>query len=485
MGDESGLQEQVHEKMARKFSYCDKQKVILTLVGFSTRNLRGSMTDPPSTMAPPEAAASSRAQQQASTTPHRPPNTPATKNIVTREYELTLRAFFPTPSEPTKFNPIPPMTQLLRTMLKDESSLVLCTPDNDKQIILDTMPIPTSKLEFKQFFTVSTTRTINKNQSNVCIGCTILSNRTLGKIKFNSQNNHLLAWLKQAQVFLESDSLGTERPTTIGYMTKIATDIVHLTNLRDHLANQLMLIEIDADTVVSLAPHLKQEQLDAMSNGDEFVPILPNFELYRTRISQGRDPNKITTDVIGIKCAPPDAKLLGEFFTRSATETSNDHRDGVFLPRGAATLLGSTTYAQVMKDNNFFLTQVATIPVNLEYNAWFAIIDPNETSEDAPISINDHLLRQPWFLRIESVAHHKCLLVINKSNLPEARAWIDANLEPMVRKSIPPDIDPPSSTLPRRLNKPIYTTAGQTYADILKKQFSLVTDSTATATANM
>jgi len=156
----------------------------------------------------------------------------------------------------------------------------------------------------------------------------------------------------------------------------------------------------------------------------------------------------------------------------------------VFLPRGTATLLGPTTYAQVMKDNNFFLTQVATIPVNLEYNAWFTIIDPNETSEDAPISINDHLLRQPWFLRIESVARHKCLLVVNKSNLPEARAWIDANLEPMVRKSIPPDINPPSSVLPRRLDKPIYTAAGQTYADILKKQFSLVSDSTTTTTAN-
>jgi len=443
------------------------------------------MADPPLHHGAPEAADSSRAQQQASTTPHRPPNNPVTKSSVTREYELTLRAFFPTPSDHTKFNPVPPMTQLLRTMLKDEPSLVLCTPTHDQQIILDTMPIPTSKSEFKQFFTVSTARTINKNQSNVCIGCTILSNRSLGKIKFNSSNNYLLAWLKQARVFLESDSLGTERPTTIGYLTKIATDVVHLTNLRDYLVNQLMLIEIEADTVVSLAPHLKHEQIEAMSNGDEFVPILPNFELYRTRISQGREPNKITTDVIGIKCAPSDAKLLGEFFTRYATENSNDHRDGAFLPKGAATLLGPTTYAQVMKDNNFFLTQIATIPVNLEYNAWFAVIDPNETSEDATISVHDHLLRQPWFIRIESVARYKCLIVVNKSNLPEARTWIDTNLEPMVRKSIPPDIDPPSSALPRRLDKPIYTTAEQTYADILKKQFSMAADSTATAPENM
>jgi len=102
-----------------------------------------------------------------------------------------------------------------------------------------------------------------------------------------------------------------------------------------------------------------------MSNGDEYVPILPDFELYRTRISHGRDPAKITTDVVGIKWTPKDAKLLRKFFTRLAAQTSHDHRDGVFLPTGAANLLGPTTYAQVLKDNNFFLTQVATIPVNL------------------------------------------------------------------------------------------------------------------------
>jgi len=119
----------------------------------------------------------------------------------------------------------------------------------------------------------------------------------------------------------------------------------------------------------------------------------------------------------------------------------------VFLPKGAVNLLGPMTYAQVLMDNNFFLNQVATIPINLKHNAWFAIIDPATTSEDAPISLHDHLLHQPWFLWIESVAHNKCLVVTNKSNLQEARAWIDANLESMVRKSIPPGIDPPSSLL--------------------------------------
>jgi len=373
-------------------------------------------------MAPPEAAAPSRAQQNTNTTSHSPPNDSVTKSSETREYEITIRAFFPTPSEPTKFNPIPAMTQLLRTMLKDEPSLILQTSSNDKQITLATTPLPTSKSDFQQFFHVSTTRTFNKNQSNVCIGCNILSNRTLGNIKFQSEHNHLLTWLKQARVFLESDSLGTERPTTIGHITKIATDITNLKNFRDHLVNQLMLIEIDHETALTLAPHLKQAQLEVMSNGDEFVPILPDFELYRTRISHGPEPTKITTDVVGIKSAPKDAKLLGEFFTRLAAENSTDHRDGVFVPKGAMNLIGPTTYAQVLTANNLFLNQVATIPVNLEHNAWYAIIDPAETSENSPISLHDHLLRQPWFLRLESVTRNKCIIVTNKSNLPEARA---------------------------------------------------------------
>jgi len=376
------------------------------------------------------------------------------------------------------------MNQLLRTMLKDESSLVIRTPENDKQVILATSQLPTSKSEFTKFFTVSTSRIVTKNQSNICIGGYLLSNRSLGQIKFQSNDNHFLTWLKKTQIFIESDSLGVDRPITIGYLTKIDPDLTNLAFFRDHLANQLMLIEVEDDTAIALAPHLQQAQLDAMTNGDDFVPILPCFELYKTRLSHGRDPSKVTTEVIGINGAPKDAKLLGEFFTRFAAENSDNHRDGVFLPKGAAALLGPTTYEQVLKEHNFFLTQVVTIPVNMEYNAWFAVIDPANVTDDSPISLNNHLTRQPWFLRIESAARNKCLLVTTKPNLQTAREWIDTNLESMVRKSIPPGSDPPSALLPRRLDKPVYSTTCQTYADILKKQYSLAPSSTTPETTN-
>jgi len=435
-------------------------------------------------MAPPEAAAPSRANQQARTAPPTATAQQVTKSLVTREFDLTIRAFFPTPTAPTKFNPIHTMGMLLRTMLKDEPSLVLRTPSNDKQLVLASASIPTGESEFKKYFKVSTPRSENKNLSHICIGWHVLSNRSLGQIKFQSTNSNLLTWLKKGRVFLESDGLGTDCPVTIGYFTKIEPTLTHLANYRDYLVNQLMTVEIDATTAIELAPHLKQAQIEAMSDGDEYVPILPDFAIYRTRLSHGREPLQVTTEVLGVKCAPRDSKLLGEFFARMASDTSNDQRDGVFVPKGAIHLLGPQTYEQILKDNNFFLTTVATIPVNLEYNAWFAVIDPFNTTETDLISLHDHLIRKPWFLRIESATPNKCLIVTTKTNLPEARAWIDANLEPMIRKSIPPGIDPPSSQLPRRLDKPVYSATSQSYADILKKQFSLASTATTPMTAN-
>jgi len=234
------------------------------------------MTDPPlSTMASSEAADLSRDNPQARTPTANPPDQQSSKNFVMRDYDLTIRAFFSPPTSSMKFNPIHAMATLFRTMLKDEPSLVLRTPSNDHQIVLATALIPTGEKEFKKYFKVSTARSKQKWSSHVCIGCHMMSNRSIGNIKFKSTDGHLLNWLKKEKVFLKSDGLGTDHLVTIGYFTKIAADIIHLTNFQDHLANQLLLIDIDAETAVDLAPHLKEAQLEAMSNGDEYATILP------------------------------------------------------------------------------------------------------------------------------------------------------------------------------------------------------------------
>ncbi len=77
------------------------------------------------------------------------------------------------------------------------------------------------------------------------------------------------------------------------------------------------------------------------------------------------------------------------------------------------------------------------------------------------------------------------LIITTKPNLPDARAWIDANLETMICKSIPLEIEPPPShLLPHRLDKPVITTTSRTYADILKQQFSIEPTTTTKDTAH-
>jgi len=243
--------------------------------------------------------------------------------LESRDFDLAFRAFFPNPTAPEKFNPITAMNQLFRIMLKDESSLVLRTPNNDSQIILATQSLPTGEVAFKKYFKVSVTRNEQHRQTHVCIGCHLLTNRSIGNIKFHSAENHLLAWLKRERIFIEANSLGTDRPVTISYFTKIASTFTHLANFRDNLVNQLMLVDIDAETAVNLAPHLKQAQLDTMTNGDDYTPILPEFTVYRTHISHGHDPSHVTTEVLGVKTTPRDAKLLTKFFTRMASVTDD------------------------------------------------------------------------------------------------------------------------------------------------------------------
>jgi len=146
-------------------------------------------------------------------------------------------------------------------MLKDEPSLVLRNPSNEKQIVLTSEALPISKKAFKQFFNVLTPRAENHHQMHVCIGCSVLSNQSMGSIKFQSPDHNLLTWLKQAKVFVESDSLGTECPITIRYFTKLAPEFTHLANLHENLVNQLMLTKIKVELALKLALHLKTTQI--------------------------------------------------------------------------------------------------------------------------------------------------------------------------------------------------------------------------------
>jgi len=80
------------------------------------------------------------------------------------------------------------------------------------------------------------------------------------------------------------------------------------------LCNELTDITLDPALAMELDLSLQQQLVDAMSNGDLFIPELPLFELYQTKISFGCNKAKVEMDVIGIECAVGKGQLLKEFF---------------------------------------------------------------------------------------------------------------------------------------------------------------------------
>jgi len=122
-------------------------------------------------------------------------------------------------------------------------------------------------------------------------------------IKFDTTTTtKFINWLKQEKIFIESDLLGIAKTKTIGYLTKLHPKLTNHTFLKPLLLSLLEDIVLDPALACELDPMIKHQQTEVMSNGD-FLSVAPlDFEIYKTRISCSRDKDKISTDVLGIKC---------------------------------------------------------------------------------------------------------------------------------------------------------------------------------------
>jgi len=117
-------------------------------------------------------------------------------------------------------------------------------------------------------------------------------------------------WLKNEQVFVEADSLGVLKTTTVGYLTKLHPLLTNRTTLKTLLQTALEEIVIDPDLAVELDPTLKDARTKAKANGDFFTPELPPFEIYKTKLHHSCDKEKVETNVLGIKSTIQQARLL-------------------------------------------------------------------------------------------------------------------------------------------------------------------------------
>ncbi len=234
---------------------------------------------------------------------------------------------------------------------------------------------------------------------------------------------------------------------------------------------------------VELDPSLKTRQVEAMSNGDTFIPAPPLFEIYPTQITYGRDKEKIETFVLGIKCAIKHARLLKEFFTQFSQPMEPDSRFGVFLPSGAMHMVGVEAYKKLLYDNNKFLQNITTVPIGDFPPELLDIPFSNDRSTDIDArTLYDTMLNQPWCLSVEKTnTTNKILLVTTKGQVLDARAWTDNSLLDIYQQHLAEKLDVTTlrQIIPRRLDKPVITTAATHYADKLKVRSSYVSVTTA------
>jgi len=433
-----------------------------------------------STMAASEAAGTAFKRAERKNKSKRLKTAPVERIPVQRTHKYTIRVYFPMPRANTKFNPASSMRLFYKEMLKYDSSITVFNPIDDQQLQLAQDAIPASEAEFKKFFTVTNDTRPTGMKPHIIIGCYMMSERTVHEIKFESTSStKFLDWLSKEKIFVESDSLGIAKTATVGYLFKLHPHLTNRTFLKPLLLEVLSDIVISPELACELDPTLKTQQTEAMSNGNLFIPEIPSFEIYKTHVSHGRDDKKIETDVIGIKCAIDKSRLLKEFFTQLGNPMELDTRIGTFVPTGAVHLIGQDAYVRLLHDNNSFLQTIATVPIGDFQHATLEIPFSTDTSTDIDATtLYDTILDQPWCLSLErTTTANKVLLITTKGQLANAREWADTYLPAINTQNISDKLDVTilQHLSPQHLDKPVITSASQTYAEKLKLRTSIVT----------
>jgi len=147
--------------------------------------------------------------------------------------------------------------------------------------------------------------------------------------------------------------------------------------------------------------------------------------------------------VIGVKCAFPQAKLLKEFFSQLGSLTCCEKLIGMFVPTGAANLLGAATYEKIIRDNNLYLDNITTIPMGDFQHETLDIPFSMDTSTDIKqVTLQELIEDQEWCLNVDkTTTKNKVIITTTKPLLQKARDWLDLQLPTIYAQHIDDKID--------------------------------------------
>jgi len=128
------------------------------------------------------------------------------------------------------------------------------------------------------------------------------------------------------------------------------------------------------------------------------------------------------TEVIGIMSAAPQAHLVCKFFLQLTSPAHYEKQISVFIPTGAAHLLGVDNYKKIICDNNQFINSVITIPVGDFQHAMLDLpfsIDPMTDIEQT--TLQELISDLEWCIGIDKTTIDiKVLITMTKPYLEQA-----------------------------------------------------------------
>jgi len=374
------------------------------------------------------------------------------------EIETEIRATFKIPQKHHgDFNPTQRMKQMIAEMRKYDATIAIHALEGDEEALYPQYDkFPTKENEFEQYFFIHPipNRPIYRNQ--ITIGCRMLSTRTINDIKkATNDTTTMMEWLKKNDAYIEVDSLGRQTIRTLGYLFFLHPNMTHHVSLKGTISEALKVVTITKEEVEEIDPSattffrftegeddderiMEADDENAADNDDRSKLLNIPFEIFHTGVGYGIGTKRVATKALAIKCNVANGKILHELLIRMNIDKSI-FPAMQFVPVGMATTMGPEPYKHLIRQNNAYLSTLATIPVIGFNNTTLEFTIPvNNGAPGAKLSIREILMSTDWCTQIEPTqTPGRMLLITTKQNLDTGRQWLDNNLDSIFQVYLP------------------------------------------------
>jgi len=386
--------------------------------------------------------------------------------------ETSLRITFKKPvKHGTEINVAATVKQFFTTMKSADPYLLVFALDRQASYRPSNDDFPTKEDKFKQFFLVHPQSNNPAYKNHLTIGCILKTSKPLATLKESELNTtKLIDWLTANKIFIEADHLGHATTKVVGFLLRTHPRVVHRDALKETLTTKLQQIAIAPQQVIDLDQDTSDHYQRVMDSGDHIETYVPPYEIFSTVISNTHEANHVSTRAIGIKCNTNHHPLLSELFSQLFTHPPTEIAHIQFSLSGILTVIGNPAYQNLIRDNNKYFNNLATIPIagitndHLELDIQVA----NPKDPNHRMTIREIILANDWCCTVETThTDGRLLLTTTRHHLHEARQWLDQNLEPLFTRFLPKNLQFQPHTeypIPRRTDRISVTATTKEYA---------------------